>query len=109
MIWWMQGEADDDQLVERYFYKLSDLINRFRSQNWFGIDGLFLANETRRHHYANEAIRMLATDDDPHTDYSLGEDSIDTRFPSITAAGVHFNATSLRRIGDLVANRYLRE
>ena len=109
MIWWMQGEADDDQIVERYFNKLSDLINRFRIQSWFGVDGLFLANETRSHRHANEAIRMLATDADHYSDFSRGEDSTDLRFPSILPAGVHFNAASLRQIGNLVAHKYLNE
>jgi len=109
MIWWMQGEADDDQYVERYFYKLTDLINRFRSENWFDSDGFFLANETRTHLYANEAIRMLTADANPFTDFSRGSDTSDMRFPSIKPAGVHFNATSLRQIGDLVAGKYLYE
>ena len=109
MIWWMQGEADNDQIVDRYYLKLTDLINRFRSQNWFDNNGLFLANETRNHFYANEAIRRLATDFDDYTDYSRGEDSTSLRFPSIQQDGVHFNAHSLRQIGDLVANKYIYE
>jgi hypothetical protein len=109
MIWWMQGEADDDQIVDRYYLKLTDLINRFRSQNWFDNNGLFVANETRIHTYANEAIRRLATDADSFTDYSRGADSASLRFPSIKPNGVHFNAYSLRQIGDLVADKYVYE
>lgn len=107
MIWWMQGEADNDEIVDRYFLKLGNLINRFRSQNWFDNNGLFVANETRIHTYANEAIRRLATDGDDFTDFSRGADSADLRFPSILPAGVHFNAQSLRQIGDLVADKYV--
>jgi hypothetical protein len=107
MIWWMQGEADDDEIIDRYSLKLAELIRRFRSQNWFANNGLFLANETRIHTYANEAIRRLANDSDNFTDFSRGADSASLRFPSILPAGVHFNAQSLRQIGDLVADKYV--
>ncbi len=107
MIWWMQGEADDDEIVDRYFFRLTDLISRFRSQSWFNYDGLFVANETRLHTHANEAIRRLATDGDSFSNFSPGADSTSRRFPSILPAGVHFNAQSLRQIGDLVADQYL--
>jgi len=111
MIWWMQGEADDDQIVSRYFYKLKDLIAKFRSESWFSNTGYFLANETGWHLYANEAIRMLRTDNDAFTNYSRGEDSLADPFPNRIdePVRVHFNEVSLRKIGDLVAKKYLRE
>lgn len=111
MIWWMQGEADDDQIVNRYFWKLNDLINRFRSESWFSTDGYFLANETRKHFYANEAINLLRNDNDEFTDVSRGEHFRDDPFPAIRGQinDVHFNQVSLRKIGDLVADKYLDE
>jgi len=112
MIWWMQGEADDDQIVSRYFYKLSDLIGRFRSETWFSHDSYFLANETRLHPYANEAIRMLNSDSDSYSDFSRGEQTPTDNFPPVSdegPEGVHFGAESLRKIGDIVASKYIYE
>jgi len=109
MIWWMQGEADDDEIVNRYYFKLSTLINQFRSENWFKNDGYFLANETRKSLYANEAIRRLREDGNSYTDYSRGQDSLFDPFPAISneTLSVHFNEVALRKIGDLVAKKYL--
>jgi len=112
MIWWMQGEADNDEIVSRYVYKLKDLINRFRAESWFTHDGYFLANETRWHPYANEAIRQLRNDEDKFSDFSRGQNSLSDPFPPIYVegdSGVHFNEVALRKIGDLVAHKYLRE
>jgi len=112
MIWWMQGEADNDQNIDRYFFKLSDLIDTFRSEAWFDSDGYFLANETGWFEFANQAIRLLRSDDDGYTDYSRGEDSFADRFPNLPADGevrTHFDSVSLRKIGDLVADKYLEE
>ena len=111
MIWWMQGESDNDQLVNRYYYKLNDLITAFRSESWFPSDGYFLANETGWSPYANEAIRKLGNDNNVFTDHSRGEDSPDDRFPHITSETVktHFNEIALRKIGDIVANKYVYE
>jgi len=111
MIWWMQGEADNDQVIERYFSKLTDLIAKFRSESWFQWDGYFLANETGWSPYANQAIRLLAGDGSNYTDYSRGEDSAADRFPHIAeeVQRTHFNEVALRKIGDLVAGKYLYE
>lgn len=112
MIWWMQGEADNDQIVQRYFNKLQGLIAKFRNESWFAEDGYFLSNETGWFSYANQAIRMLRTDGSKFTDYSAGEDSLYYSFPSRSTEidkKVHFNEVSLRRIGDLVAEKYLGE
>ena len=111
MIWWMQGEADNDQLLNRYFWKLNQLIALFRSEAWFSNDGYFLANETKQHVYANDAINMLRHDGNEFTDYSRGEDSPTDPFPSLAGEeiAVHFNEVSLRKIGNLVADKYLNE
>lgn len=110
MIWWMQGEADNDQIVNRYFSKLTHLIKLFRNESWFSSNGYFLANETGWFSYANEAIRMLRQDGDPFSDFSSGEDSAFNSFPSRpneVERKVHFNEVSLRKIGNLVAAKYL--
>ncbi len=110
MIWWMQGEADNDQDVGRYIYKMNDLIGRFRSESWFLHDGYFLANETGWFPYANQAIRSLGHDGNAYTDFSRGEDRVDDPFPSLSSEQqfkTHFNEVSLRKIGDLVAGKYL--
>lgn len=109
MLWWMQGEADNDEIVSRYFYKLNQLIGMFRAESWFAYNGYFLANETRRFPFANEAIRMLRGDDSPYTDYSRGENKPGDLFPAKAGEEVHYSATSLRKIGDLVAHKYLWE
>ena len=111
MIWWMQGEADNDQIISRYVYKLNDLIGMFRSESWFSGDGYFLANETGWSPYANRAIRTLGSDGNIFTDYSRGEDTPPGSFPSLPNETVqtHFNETSLRKIGDLVADKYINE
>ncbi len=109
MIWWMQGEADNDPFVDRYYSKLIDLIAMFRGQAWFSTDGYFLANETGWFPHANEAIRLLRTDGDELTDYSRAEHSPADPFPSLTEyeEAVHFNEIALRKIGYIVADKYL--
>lgn len=111
MIWWMQGEADNDQNVNRYFYKLNDLIAKFRGESWFQTNGYFLANETGWFSYANEAIGRLKTDNNRFTDYSRGEDRPSDPFPHIATdpLKVHFNEVALRKIGNLVARKYINE
>lgn len=111
MIWWMQGEADNDQVVDRYFRKLNELITMFRGEAWFSTNGYFLANETGWFPYANQAIRLLRTDDDELTDYSRGEDTDADPFPSLNEhdVDVHFSEVSLRKIGNLVADKYLND
>ena len=112
MIWWMQGEADNDPDIDRYFYKLNDLIDTFRTESWFESTGYFLANETGWFEHANTAIRLLRSDDDTYTDFSRGEDSAVDSFPNLPIDGAvrtHFNAVALRKIGDLVASKYLLE
>lgn len=111
MIWWMQGEADNDQNIGRYFYKLTDLIAKFRGESWFQSNGYFLANETGWFTYANRAIRRLSTDSDQFTDYSDGEDTSSDRFPHIATDSIkaHFNEVALRKIGDRVADKYINE
>jgi len=109
MIWWMQGESDNDPVVSRYFDQLKNLITKFRNETWFPHDGYFLANETGWSIYANKAIRMLGNDNNEYTDYSRGADSPSDRFPYLASDVVptHFNEIALRKIGDLVANKYL--
>ena len=111
MIWWMQGEADNDQIVNRYMEKLAGLIKKFRSESWFSHDSYFIANETGWFPLANLAIRSLAFDGDIFTDYSRGEDIRSDPFPNRLGEikPVHFNSTSLRKIGRLVASKYIRE
>jgi len=112
MIWWMQGEADNDPDINRYYAKLTDLISTFRSETWFESTGYFLANETGWFEHANRAIRLLGTDGDAYTDFSRGEDSPTDTFQNLAIDGAsrtHFNAESLRKIGALVASKYLWE
>ena len=111
MIWWMQGESDNDPVVSRYYDKLNDLITKFRNQTWFPHNGYFLANETGWSTYANQAIRLLGTDSSEYTDYSRGEDSANDPFPNVAGESIrtHFNEVALRKIGDLVARKYLYE
>lgn len=112
MIWWMQGESDNDQIVDRYYAKLNNLIHQFRGEPWFQNDGYFLANETRNSLYANKAIRQLDTDGNVFTASSRGENRSYDIFPTVSReslTGVHFGAESLRKIGDIVADKYLQE
>ncbi len=111
MIWWMQGEADNDPNIDYYFGKLKRLISMFRSRSWFDNQKYFLANETRGSNNANIAIRKLRTDGDPYSDYSRGEHKSNDQFPYISheRTTVHFNEVSLRKIGDLTAQKYLRD
>jgi len=54
---------------------------------------------------------LLAGDGSNYTDYSRGEDSAADRFPHIAeeVQRTHFNEVALRKIGDLVAGKYLYE
>jgi len=54
---------------------------------------------------------MLRHDGNEFTDYSRGEDSPADPFPSIAGQEIaaHFNQVSLRKIGNLVADKYLPE
>ncbi len=97
LIWWMQGEADDPHAVD-YFAKLRSLVERFRKSGWFS-DGYFVANETVGSE-VNSIIRRLNVDDDPLTCFSEGEGFL-------SADKVHFDEPAIRRIGDLVAEKYL--
>ena len=96
LIWWMQGEADDPNAID-YRSKLKSLIERFRKSGWFS-GGYFVANETVSSK-VNPIIRSLNSDNDPLTCFSEGEGFQATD-------KVHFDEPAIRRIGDLVAEKY---
>jgi len=70
MIWWMQGESDNNPNHNAYFGQLQNLINKFRAQNWYDSSRYFLANETGWFVDANAGIRLAGQDNDANTDFS---------------------------------------
>ena len=110
----MQGESDNNPNLSTYFSQLTTVIQMFRSQGYFDSSKYFVANETGWSPYANDAIRMLRTDGDSNTDYSRGEHQANDPFYALpkertSNKPTHFDAASLRKIGRLVAEKYLNE
>lgn len=99
LIWWMQGESDANA-TDYYRNALTDLVNNWRSEPWYGADKYFIANETVRFE-VNQIFRELRSDADPYTDYSPAEG-----LPTILQDGVHFDSQSYRIIGDRVRQVY---
>ncbi len=111
MIWWMQGEADNDPDIYRYFGKVNNLMSKFHALPWYGPARYFLANETGWYPFVNNALALLRTDNNPNTDFSRGEDTTSDPFPHISSEPrkVHFNEVALRKIGRLVSDKYTNE
>ena len=105
LLWWMQGESDDNANHGQYFNQLNRLIAKFRREGFFDYNGYFIANQTRDSYNANAAISWLDSDNDSKTLTSIGQGLpfIRSEYPET----VHFNADALRTIGDAVANLYL--
>jgi len=137
MIWWMQGESDNNPNHNAYFGQLQNLINKFRAQNWYDSSRYFLANETGWFVDANAGIRLAGQDNDANTDFSPSPLKFQSSFSNaqlryltgynvaephflrldITSetaedgspANIHYNEIAFRMIGDRVANKYLFE
>jgi len=95
---WHQGESDYYS-TDYYRAKLRGLVSNFRSQSWFAWDGVFVCGETLNAP-VNERLMQLNSDGDSRTG-------------CVTAAGlqsvgdaVHFNARSLRILGNRYADEY---
>ncbi len=99
-ILWHQGESDSSD-SDAYGAALYDLINRFRSEPWFGGGRPFVCGETAGAPVNNQ-LNRLNTDADPWTACVEGEGL------AVIAGTDHFNAASLRTIGQRYGDAYLR-
>jgi len=100
MITWIQGESDDGRT--NYFNDLQSLINQFRGESWVDESGLFVASQLRPTlNTVNEQIAMLANDGDDTTDFT-------TNLGITTHDGSHFDANSIRMVGDRLAEKYIQ-
>jgi len=97
-ILWHQGETDFYS-TDSYSNRLSSLIGDFRAQSWFAADGVFICGETLNSPL-NDRLIALNTDGDARTGCVVGHD-----LGSI-GDDVHFNAPSLRTLGDRYADEY---
>ncbi len=97
-ILWHQGESDgrDD---DYYGQQLYELIANFRSESWFDYGRPFICGETARLP-VNEQLRKLNTDNDIWTG-CIAAEGLPTRDDD-----AHFNAESLRLIGNRYADLY---
>ncbi len=100
-ILWHQGESDGEDRDE-YGAALYDLITRFRSEPWFDDGRPFICGETARSPVNNQ-LNRLNTDADPWTACVEGEGL------AVLPGTDHFNASSLRTIGQRYADEYLRQ
>ncbi len=99
VILWHQGESDGEDRDE-YSAALYDLIERFRSEPWFGYGYPFICGETARSP-VNQQLRKLNRDSDPWTACIAAEG-----LPTIRD-NAHFSAESLRTMGKRYADAYL--
>jgi len=99
-ILWHQGESDgrDD---DAYGNALYELISNFRSESWFGFGKPFICGETAALP-VNRQLNKLNRDNDPSTSCIAAEG-----LPS-RGDGAHFNAQSLRTIGQRYGDRYVQ-
>lgn len=100
-ILWHQGESDGEDRDE-YSAALYDLITRFRSEPWFDDGRPFICGETAGSPVNNQ-LNRLNTDADPWTACVEGEGL------AVLPGTDHFNASSLRTIGQRYADEYLRQ
>ncbi len=100
-ILWHQGESDGEDRDE-YSAALFDLITRFRSEPWFDDGRPFICGETAGSPVNNQ-LNRLNTDADPWTACVEGEGL------AVLPGTDHFNASSLRTIGQRYADEYLRQ
>ena len=110
LLWWMQGESDEGTGEDFHLNKIHQLVSNFRARWWFSINTYFLANETGWFPQVNRSIRRLGQDGDQYTDYSRGESRPGDEFTSVQSElplQVHFDERALRRIGRIVAEKYL--
>ena len=98
-ILWHQGESDGEDRDE-YGAALYDLIERFRSEPWFGDNLPFICGETAESP-VNRQLARLNTDADEWT-ACVGAEGL-----PVLPNTVHFNAESLRTLGGRYANAYL--
>lgn len=98
-ILWHQGESDgrDD---DAYGQALYELIENFRSESWFGFNKPFICGETARLPVNNQ-LNKLNSDTDPWT-ACIAAEGLPTRDDN-----AHFNAESLRLIGQRYAEQYV--
>ncbi len=95
---WHQGETDYYG-NDYYTGRLNTLIDDFRSRAWFADDGVFVCGETLNAP-VNDRLARLNNDGDARTG-CVGADDL-------TSVGddVHFDAKSLRTLGDRYADKY---
>ncbi len=98
-ILWHQGESDGEDRDE-YGAALYDLIERFRSEPWFGYGFPFICGETATSP-VNQQLRKLNRDSDPWTACIAAEG-----LPTIRD-DAHFSAEALRTMGRRYADAYL--
>ena len=112
-ILWHQGESDWQVLgtsdvdatsrerayAEYYPEKLSELMQNFRDQSWFGSNRAFICGETFRSP-VNARLNELNNDSSEWTACAAGSD-LSTR------DGIHFDAAGLRTLGQRYGEAYL--
>ncbi len=99
-ILWHQGETDWTA-NDYYRNKLHNLINNFRSENWFSSDKPFICGETVEAP-VNEILMALNNDADNHTG-CVAADGLGTILDNL-----HFSAEGLRILGTRYATKYLQ-
>lgn len=98
-ILWHQGESDWAD-SDYYSNKLSDLINNFRTESWFGEGRPFICGETVEAP-VNRRLMQLNTDGDPRT-ACVESDGLSTILDRL-----HFSAEGLRILGTRYATKYI--
>ena len=99
-ILWHQGESDGEDRDE-YGTALYDLIDRFRSEPWFGDNLPFICGETVESP-VNRQLARLNSDGDEWTACVAAEGL------PVLPGTVHFNAESLRTLGARYGDAYLK-
>ncbi len=118
---WMQGETDwllegtadpgatgfadttSDEYKNYYPTKLFQLVSNLRGESWFQFDGRFICAETKKAEL-NPHLMALNSDADPLTGCAA---AADLPIRGTDPFGNHFSASSLRTLGDRLADVYL--
>jgi len=96
---WHQGESDGEDRNE-YGDALFELITDFRSEPWFEFGFPFICGETASLP-VNRQLQRLNSDNDPWTA------CIEAEGLATVGDDAHFNAESLRTIGQRYADQYI--
>lgn len=99
-ILWHQGESDGQDRDE-YSAALYGLISRFRSEPWFDDGRPFICGETASSPVNNQ-LNRLNSDADPWTS------CVEAAGLAVLPGTDHFNASSLRTLGQRYADEYLK-